>query len=57
MMELAITIVLAGAIGMVGASLGVRDLKRKAAITIERGRPRPLPNETAFPSDVFGETP
>ena len=56
-MELAITIVLAGAIGMVGASLGVRDLKRKAAITIERGRPRPLPNETAFPSDVFGETP
>ena len=41
MTNLAIVLVFAAAAGMLGATLGVRDLKRKTTITIERGKPKP----------------
>lgn len=40
MTSIVIAIVSAGALGLIGAVLGVRNLKRQTNITIERGVPQ-----------------
>ncbi len=58
MMDIVIVFALAAAAGMAGAALGVRDLKRKAVITIERGKPRgPFPTEPESGVEALGATP